>query len=134
MFKFSKSALLCASLIAESPEYDSEGLDQEEKWALQKRIVLMQLYELSRHGIIPRKFTRVMVQTQDVLEEMLADVILQKREADRFKGAKMHKHTAGRLKAIEVLNSERPITSFEPHRLKEFQWALLWRILMCAKW
>jgi len=118
MFKFSKSALLCASLIAESPEYDSEGLDQEEKWALQKRIVLMQLYELSRHGIIPRKFTRVMVQTQDVLEEMLADVILQKREADRFKGAKMHKHTAGRLKAIEVLNSERPITSFEPHRLK----------------
>jgi hypothetical protein len=118
MFKFSKSALLCASLIAESPEYDSEGLDQEEKWALQKRIVLMQLYELSRHGIIPRKFTRVMVQTQDVLEEMLADVILQKREADRFKGAKMHKHTAERLKAIEVLNSEWPITSFETHRFK----------------
>ena len=118
MFKFSKSALLCASLIAESPEYESEGLDQEEKWVLQKRIVLMQLYELSRHGIIPRKFTRVMVQTQDVLEEMLADVILQKREVDRFKGAKMHKHTAERLKAIEILNSEWPTTSFETHRYK----------------
>ena len=118
MFKFSKSALLCASLIAESPEYDSEGMDQEEKWVLQKRIVLMQLYELSRHGIIPRKFTRVMVQTQDVLEEMLADVILQKRESDRFKGAKMHKHTAERLKAIEILNSEWPTTSFETHRYK----------------
>ena len=119
MFKFSKSALLCASLIAESPEYESEGLDQEEKWVLQKRIVLMQLYELSRHGIIPRKFTRVMVQTQDVLEEMLADVILQKREADRFKGAMMHKHTAERLKAIEVLNSSWPISSFETHRYKK---------------
>ena len=118
MFKFSKSALLCASLIAESPEYESEGLDQEEKWVLQKRIVLMQLYELSRHGIIPRKFTRVMVQTQDVLEEMLADVILQKRESDRFKGAKMHKHTAERLKAIEVSNSAWPTTSFETHRYK----------------
>ena len=78
----------------------------------------MQLYELSRHGIIPRKFTRVMVQTQDVLEEMLADVILQKREVDRFKGAKMHKHTAERLKAIEILNSEWPTTSFETHRYK----------------
>jgi hypothetical protein len=118
MFKFSKSALLCASLIAEFPEYESEGLGQEERWALQKRIVLMQLYELSRHGIVPRKFTRVMVQTQDVLEEMLADVILQKREADRFKGAKMHKHTAERLKAIEVLNSTWPTTSFETHRFR----------------
>jgi hypothetical protein len=118
MFKFSKSALLCASLIAEFPEYESEGLGQEERWALQKRIVLMQLYELSRYGIVPRKFTRVMVQTQDVLEEMLADVILQKRETDRFKGAKMHKHTAERLKAIEVLNSTWPTTSFEPHHFR----------------
>ncbi len=118
MFKFSKSALLCASLIAEFPEYESEGLDQEERWTLQKRIVIMQLYELSRYGIVPRKFTRVMVQTQDVLEEMLADVILQKREADRFKGEKMHKHTAERLKAIEVLNSTWPTTSFETHRFR----------------
>ena len=118
MFKFSKSALLCASLIAESPEYESEGLDQEEKWVLQKRIVVMQLYELSRYGIIPRKFTRLIAQTQDVLEEMLSDVILQKREVDRFKDAKMHKHTADRLKAIEVLNSSRPTTSFETHRYR----------------
>ena len=118
MFKFSKSALLCASLIAESPEYESEGLDQEQKWVLQKRIVVMQLYELSRYGIVPRKFTRLIAQTQDVLEEMLSDVILQKREVDRFKGAKMHKHTANRLKAIEVLNSAWPITSFEPHRYR----------------
>ena len=118
MFKFSKSAFLCASLIAEFPEYESEGLDQEQKWVLQKRIVLMQLYELSRYGIVPRKFTRVIAQTQDVLEEMLSDVILQKREADQFKGAKMHKHTADRLKAIDVLNSSRPTTSFETHRYR----------------
>jgi len=118
MFKFSKSALLCASLIAEFPEYESEGLDREERWVLQKRIVLMQLYELSRYGIIPRKFSRVMVQTQDVLEEMMTDVILQKREGERFKGAKMHKHTADRLKAIEVVNSTLPTTSFETHRYK----------------
>jgi hypothetical protein len=125
MFKFSKSAFMCASVIAEFPEYESDGLNQEERWSLQKRIVLMQLYELSRHGIIPRKFTSVMVETQDVLEEMLSEVILQKRDREQYQDKKMHKHMSERLKAVEVLGKPRPDLLFDKFRFHRVPGALI---------
>jgi len=71
LFKFAKSAYLCASIIRELPEFSKSE---------QKDIVMMQLYELSRRGIIPRKFTDVMIQTQNVLNEMLNEIISQKSD------------------------------------------------------
>jgi hypothetical protein len=125
MFKFSKSAFMCASVIAEFPEYDSDGLDQEQRWSLQKRIVLMQLYELSRRRIIPRKFTSVMVETQDVLEEMLSEVILQKRDPERYGDKKMHQHMSERLKAVELLGKPRPEILFDKFRLSKVPGAIV---------
>lgn len=125
MFKFSKSAFMCASVIAEFPEYESDGLDQEQRWSLQKRIVLMQLYELSRRGIIPRKFTSVMVETQDVLEEMLSEVILQKRDPKQYRDTKMHQHMSERLKAVELLGKPRPEILFDKFRSSKVPGALV---------
>lgn len=125
MFKFSKSAFMCASVIAEFPEYESDGLDQEQRWSLQKRIVLMQLYELSRRGIIPRKFTSVMVETQDVLEEMLSEVILQKRDPKQYRDKKMHQHMSERLKAVELLGKPRPGIVFDKFRSSKVPGALV---------
>ena len=124
MFKFSKSAFMCASVIAEFPEYQSTGLTQEERWSLQKRIVLMQLYELSRRGIIPRKFTSVMVETQDVLEEMLSEVILQKRDPKEYRDKKMHQHMSERLKAVELLGKPRPDILFDKFRFTKLPGAV----------
>jgi hypothetical protein len=116
---------MCASVIAEFPEYESDGLDQEQRWSLQKRIVLMQLYELSRRGIIPRKFTSVMVETHDVLEEMLSEVILQKRDPKQYRDTKMHQHMSERLKAVELLGKPRPEILFDKFRSSKVPGALV---------
>ena len=117
MFKFAKSAHLCASIIAEFPEFHNESHTQEQKWELQKIIVMMQLYELSRHDIIPRKFTRVMIQTQDLLQEMLTEVILHKHDDPTLQSAvNPHKHLTERLQSIQTVKTTRPVTSFDTTR------------------
>jgi hypothetical protein len=112
MFKFSKSAFLCASIIADLPEYEAVELSMERKQHLRKRIVLMQLRELSEYGIVPKKFSSVMSQTYDVLNEMLDDVILQQTERERYEGAEMHQHLSERLRAIELPPKGRMETRF----------------------
>jgi hypothetical protein len=112
MFKFSKSAFLCASIIVDLPEHDSSRLSLVQKQHLQKRIVLMQVRELASYGIIPKKFSSVMSQTYDVLSEMLDDVILQQNERERYHAAQMHEHLAERLLALEHPPKERMQTRF----------------------
>ena len=128
MFKFSKSAFLCASIIAELPEHDSSRLLLVQKQHLQKRIVLMQVRELASYGIIPKKFSSVMSQTYDVLSEMLDDVILQQNERERYHAAQMHEHLAERLLALEHPPKERmqtrftgPIADFSVEKLPFFE-------------
>jgi hypothetical protein len=117
MFKFAKSAHLCASIIAEFPEFHNESHTQEQKWELQKIIVMMQLYELSRHDIIPRKFTRVMIQTQDLLQEMLTEVILHKHDDPTLQSAvNPHKRLTERLQSIQTVKITRPVTTFDTTR------------------
>lgn len=112
MFKFSKSAFLCASIIADLPEYKGADLPMERKQHLRKRIVLMQLRELSSYGVVPKKFSSVMSQSYDVLSEMLDDVILQQTDREQFEKAEMHQHLAQRLHAVELLPKGRMDTRF----------------------
>ena len=128
MFKFSKSAFLCASIIADLPEHDSSRLSLVQKQHLQKRIVLMQVRELASYGIIPKKFSTVVSQTYDVLHEMLDDVILQQNERERYHAAQMHEHLAERLLAIEHPSKERmqtrftgPVAGFDTQQLPFFE-------------
>jgi hypothetical protein len=117
MFKFAKSAQLCASIIAEFPEFHDDSHTQEQKWELQKIIVMMQLYELSRHEIIPRKFTRVMIQTQDLLQEMVSEVILHKKDDPAVLVAtKPHRRLTDRLQSIQSFKDAHPRTSFDTYR------------------
>ena len=112
MFKFSKSAFLCASIIADLPEYKGANLSMERKQHLRKRIVLMQFRELSSYGVVPKKFSSVMSQSYDVLSEMLDDVILQQTDREHFEGVEMHQHLAQRLHAVELLPKGRMDTRF----------------------
>jgi len=112
MFKFSKSAFLCASVIADLPEYETAGLPADRLEHIRKRIVLMQLRKLSRYGVISKVFSSTLSQAYDVLSEMLDDVILQQRSRDEFGGVEMHKHLAGRLRASELPAKERMTTRF----------------------
>ena len=112
MFKFSKSAFLCASIIADLPEYEGVDLPMERKQHLRKRIVLMQLRELSSYGVVPKKFSSVMSQSYDVLSEMLDDVILQQTDREHFEGAEMHQYLAQRLRAVELPPKGRMDTRF----------------------
>ena len=128
MFKFSKSAFLCASIIADLPQHDSTSLSLVQKQHLQKRVVLMQVRELASYGIIPKKFSSVMSQTYDVLSEMLDDVILQQNERERYHAAQMHEHLAERLLAIEHPPKERmqtrftgPVAGFDAQQLPFFE-------------
>jgi len=128
MFKFSKSAFLCASIIVDLPDHDSSRLSLVQKQHLQKRIVLMQVRELASYGIIPKKFSSVMSQTYDVLSEMLDDVILQQNERERYHAAQMHEHLAERLLALEHPPKERmqtrftgPIADFSVEKLPFFE-------------
>ena len=128
MFKFSKSAFLCASIIADLHEHDSSRLSLVQKQHLQKRIVLMQVRELASYGIIPKKFSSVMSQTYDVLSEMLDDVILQQNERERYHAVQMHQHLSERLLASEHPPKERmqtrftgPIADFDAQPLPFFE-------------
>lgn len=112
MFKFSKSAFLCASIIADLPEYKAADLPIDRKQHMRKRIVLMQLRELSNYGVVPKKFSSVMSQSYDVLSEMLDDVILQQTDREQFERAEMHQHLAQRLHAVELLPKGRMDTRF----------------------
>ena len=112
MFKFSKSAFLCASIIADLPEYEGADLPIERKQHLRKRIVLMQLRELSSYGVVPKKFSSVMSQSYDVLSEMLDDVILQQTDREQFERAEMHQHLSQRLHAVELMPKGRMNTRF----------------------
>ena len=112
MFKFSKSAFLCASIIADLPEYKGADLPIERKQHLRKRIVLMQFRELSSYGVVPKKFSSVMSQSYDVLSEMLDDVILQQTDREQFERAEMHQHLAQRLHAVELMPKGRMNTRF----------------------
>ncbi len=117
MFKFAKSAHLCASIIAEFPEFHDDSHSQQQKWELQKIIVMMQLYELSRHEIIPRKFTRVMIQTQDLLQEMVSEVILHKQDDPAVLVAtKPHRRLTDRLQSVQSFKDAHPRTSFDTYR------------------
>jgi len=128
MFKFSKSAFLCASIIADLPEYEGADLPMERKQHLRKRIVLMQLRELSSYGVVPKKFSSVMSQSYDVLSEMLDDVILQQTDREQFERAEMHQHMAQRLRAIELppkgkMNTRfnRPVAGFDVEAVPFFE-------------
>lgn len=102
LFKFVKSAYLCASIIRELPEFNKSD---------QKEIVMMQLYELSRRGIIPRKFTDVMIQTQNVLNEMLDEIIYQKSDKS-VTLVKPHQRFKTRLGAHHVPQTSWPHSSY----------------------
>ena len=112
MFKFSRSAFLCASVIADLPEYETAGLPVDRLQHIQKRIVLMQLRKLSRYGVISKIFSSTLSQSYDVLSEMLDDVILQQTSVDQFRGVEMHKHLARRLHASELPVKERMTMRF----------------------
>ena len=112
MFKFSRSAFLCASVIADLPEYETAALPVDRLQHIQKRIVLMQLRKLSRYGVIPKIFSSTLSQSYDVLSEMLDDVILQQTSGDQFRGVEMHKHLARRLHASELPVKERMTMRF----------------------
>jgi hypothetical protein len=112
MFKFSKSAFLCASVIADLPEHECADLPIERKQHIRKRIVLMQMRKLSRYGIIPKKFSSTVSQSYDVLSEMLDDVILHQIDSEQFKGVEMHKLLSQRLHASELPEKERMTTRF----------------------
>ena len=128
MFKFSRSAFLCASVIADLPEYETAGLPADRLQHIQKRIVLMQLRKLSRYGVISKKFSSTLSQSYDVLSEMLDDVILQQRSRDEFGGVEMHKHLARRLLASELPAKERmtmrflrPVERFDSRSVPAFE-------------
>jgi len=112
MFKFSRSAFLCASVIADLPEYETAGLPADRLQHIQKRIVLMQLRKLSRYGVVSKIFSSTLSQSYDVLSEMLDDVILQQTSGDEFRGVEMHKHLARRLHASELPPKERMTMRF----------------------
>jgi hypothetical protein len=112
MFKFSRSAFLCASVIADLPEYETAGLPVDRLQHIQKRIVLMQLRKLSRYGVVSKIFSSTLSQSYDVLSEMLDDVILQQTSRDEFRGVEMHKHLARRLHASELPVKERMTMRF----------------------
>ena len=127
MFKFSRSAFLCASVIADLPEYETAELPMDRLQHIQKRIVLMQLRKMSRYGVVSKIFSSTLSQSYDVLSEMLDDVILQQTSRDEFRGVEMHKHLARRLLASELPVKERmtmrflrPIQKFESSRVPVF--------------
>jgi len=128
MFKFSRSAFLCASVIADLPEYETARLPADRLQHIQKRIVLMQLRKLSRYGAVSKIFSSTLSQSYDVLSEMLDDVILQQRSRDEFGGVEMHKHLARRLLASELPAKERmtmrflrPVERFDSRSVPAFE-------------
>lgn len=120
LFKFVKSAYLCASIIRELPEFRvrSRSISKIEHT---KEIVMMQLYELARRGIIPRKFTNAMIQTQDVLNTMLDEIVAQKADTRATASLdKPHQRLKTRLGAEHAPQKSWPNIHYDEEYAEDF--------------
>ena len=120
LFKFVKSAFLCASIIKELPEFRvrSRSISKIEHT---KEIVMMQLYELARRGIIPRKFTNAMIQTQDVLNTMLDEIVAQKADTRATASLdKPHQRLKTRLGAEHAPQKSWPNIHYDEEYAEDF--------------